>query len=342
MSTLPARVLSGLRPTSRLHIGNYKGAIENWVKLQESGKYQCYYTLVDWHALTTHYADPHEIRQNILALTAEWIACGIDPAKAVIFVQSAVKTHAELHLLFSMITPVPWLERVPTYKEVMQALSDRDLRTYGFLGYPVLQTADIAIYRAQTVPVGEDQVAHLELSREIIRRFNGLYGETFPEPKPLLTPVPRIPGMDGRKMSKSLGNAIWLYDTPADIEKKILPMVTDPARKTRKDPGTPEICPVFDLHKAFSDAGTQDEVAQGCRTAGIGCIDCKKKLLGHLIPQIAPLSEKIHASMQKPAELDDILATGAKAANAAAEETMALVREKIFSEKPMRGSLTPA
>lgn len=331
------RVLSGLRPTGRLHIGHLKGAIENWIKLQD--KYDCFYTVVDWHALTTHYEDTHEIKGDTLDIAMEWIACGIDPEKSVIFIQSDIKQHAELHLIFSMITPIAWLERVPTYKETLQQLSERDLRTYGFLGYPVLQAADIAAYRAHHVPVGEDQVAHLELAREIVRRFNYLYGEVFPEPKPLLTPTPRLPGTDGRKMSKSYDNSINLSDEPKVLEKKVLTMVTDPARKRRYDPGNPDICPVFDFHKAFTPEEKRRELDTECRKAGIGCIDCKRVLLSNLNPVLNPISAKKTELSKKPDFIRNILNEGAKKAAIIAEETMVMVRGAVFSEKKREKAL---
>ncbi len=247
------RILSGMRPTGALHLGNYLGALENWVSLQD--RYECFFSIADWHSLTTDYADTSAIRENVIDVATDWLAAGLDPARSTLFVQSLVPQHAELHLLLSMIVPVPWLERVPTYKEQQQQLSDKDLSTYGFLGYPLLQTADIIIYKANAVPVGEDQAPHVEIAREIVRRFNNLYGEVFPEPQTLLTEAKRIPGTDGRKMSKSYGNAIFLKDDPETVRQKLRPMVTDPARKRRTDPGDPDKCPVFDLHRAFSPAG---------------------------------------------------------------------------------------
>ena len=244
------RILSGMRPTGALHLGNFMGALDNWVGLQDS--HECFFSIVDWHSLTTDYADPSEIRGNIVEVATDWLAAGLDPARSTLFIQSLVPEHAELHLLLSMVVPVPWLERVPSYKEQQQQLQDRDLSTYGFLGYPLLQAADIIIYKADAVPVGEDQAPHVELTREIVRRFNNLYGPVFPEPRTLLTESKRIPGTDGRKMSKSYGNAVYMKDDPETVRRKIRPMVTDPARKRRTDPGNPDVCPVFDLHRAFS------------------------------------------------------------------------------------------
>jgi len=310
-----------------MHIGHLKGAIENWVRLQDT--HECFFAIADWHALTSEYADPARLQENIEQMGLDWLAAGLDPERSVIFVQSHVPEHAELHLLLSMIVPLSWLERVPTYKEQQEQIAHRDLQNYGFLGYPVLQTADILMYRANFVPVGEDQVAHLELSREIARRFNNLYGEVFPEPQALLTPTPRIPGTDGRKMSKSYGNAISLSDTPEEIRSKILTMVTDPARKRRSDPGNPDVCPVFDLHKAFSSPATQQEAAAGCRSAGIGCIDCKKMLLGHLEPALAPVQERRRALDGDRGRIQLLLADGARRARAEARRTMERVRQAM-------------
>jgi tryptophanyl-tRNA synthetase len=247
-------VLSGLRPTGRVHLGNYFGAIRNWVQLQES--YDCFYFVADWHALTSDYADPKNIRQATFDAVADWLAAGLDPKRCRIFVQSEVKEHAELHLLLSMITPLPWLERVPTFKDQQAQLVEKDLNTYGFLGYPLLQTADIIIYRANFVPVGEDQESHLELSREIVRRFNRFYGDVFPEPLPLATTTPKVPGLDGRKMSKSYGNTIPLTASADDIRKLVMTMFTDPERIRRKDPGRPDVCNLFQFHKLFSNDDT--------------------------------------------------------------------------------------
>src|SRR5262245_55955593 len=283
------RILSGMRPTGALHLGHLTGALDNWVGLQDT--YECYWVIVDWHALTTDYADPSAIRENILEVAIDWLAAGLDPKRASLFVQSDVKEHAELHLLLSMVVPLPWLERVPSYMEQQQNIKDKDLSTYGFLGYPLLQTADIIVYKANAVPVGEDQAPHVELTREIVRRFNNFYGPVFPEPQTLLTATPRIPGTDGRKMSKSYGNAIYLKDAPDAVRAALKPMVTDPARKRRTDPGDPDVCPVFDLHKAFSSAASREWAAHGCRTAGIGCLDCKARVTDHLLERL----QVIHA-----------------------------------------------
>jgi tryptophanyl-tRNA synthetase len=317
-------VLSGFRPTGPMHIGHLVGALENWIRLQDT--HECYFAICDWHALTSEYADTSSLRDHVLDMAIDWLAAGLDPDRCTIFVQSHVPEHAELHLLLSMIVPVAWLERVPTYKEQQQQITHRDLTNYGFLGYPVLQAADILIYRAERVPVGEDQLAHLELCREIARRFNSLYGEVFPEPQALTTRVPRVPGTDGRKMSKSYGNAVNLGDPLPETRQKILKMVTDPARKTRKDPGNPDVCPVYDLHKAFSDRATLDLVDVECRRAGIGCIDCKNHLLKHLEPVLSPIQERRARLMNEREHVRAILEAGARRARAEAAETMKRVR----------------
>ena len=318
------RILSGMRPTGPLHLGNFMGALDNWVRLQD--EYECFFIIVDWHALTTDYANPGPIRENIFEVACDWLAAGLDPARSALFVQSEVKEHAELHLLLSMSTPLSWLERVPSYKEQQQQLEGRDLSTYGFLGYPLLQAADIIVYKADAVPVGEDQAPHIELTREVVRRFNNLYGPVFPEPKTLLTESPRIPGTDGRKMSKSYGNMVLLKDPPEAVREKIRPMVTDPARKRRVDPGNPDICPVFDLHKAFSSAETREWAAQGCRTAGIGCLDCKGRLIDHLLHRLEQIHARRPEFASRPDTVWDILREGARRARAAAAATMEEVR----------------
>ena len=331
METKPKpRVLSGMRPTGALHLGHLTGALDNWVRLQDT--YECFYSVVDYHALTTEYEDPSGIRQNVLEVTLDWLAAGIDPSKSHVFIQSLVPEHAELHLLLSMTTPVSWLERVPTYKDVQANMAHRDLATYGFLGYPLLQTADIIIYKANAVPVGEDQAPHIEISREIVRRFNNFYGEVFPEPATLLTPVPRTPGTDGRKMSKSYGNAIYLKDSEAEIRSKLKTMVTDPARQRRTDPGDPAKCPVFDLHKAFSTQQTRDWAAQGCTTATIGCIECKSKLADHVVARVEPMRQKREELAAHPGTVMDILKAGSRSARAVAQTTMHEVRQAMKIE----------
>jgi tryptophanyl-tRNA synthetase len=328
MSTTPREiVLSGIRPTGAAHLGNYVGALRNWVRLQET--HDCYFSIVDWHALSSEYADPKPIRENVFDLACDLLSVGLDPEKCVLFVQSEVKEHAELHLILSMITPLPWLERVPTFKEQQQELADRELNTYGFLGYPLLQTADILIYKAAAVPVGEDQAYHLELAREIARRFNRLYGPVFPEPKMLLTEVPKLAGTDGRKMSKSYGNAIYLKD-PADvIRAKISPMVTDTRRKRRSDPGEPNDCPVFTLHRAFVPAAERETLAAGCRTASVGCLECKKVVIDRLIEFLTPYWERRKALEAEPGRVWDILAAGNAKAARTARKTMEEVRAAI-------------
>ena len=313
-----------MRPTGRLHLGHYHGVLKNWVVLQH--EYQCFFFVADWHALTPHYDDPSMIPQSTWDMVIDWLAAGVNPGEATLFVQSRVPEHAELHLLLSMITPLGWLERVPTYKEQQQQLSERDLSTYGFLGYPLLQSADIIIYRAAAVPVGEDQAPHIELAREVVRRFNNFFGEVFPEPRTLLTASPRTPGTDGRKMSKSYENAVYLKDDPETVRKKIKPMVTDPARMRRSDPGDPEKCPVFDLHKAFSSKETREWAAEGCRTAGIGCIDCKAKLTDHMLDRLAGIHERRPEYASRPDTVWDILREGSKRARAVAQATMDEVR----------------
>ncbi|MBZ5528243.1 MAG: tryptophan--tRNA ligase [Acidobacteriia bacterium] len=414
--TKKKRVLSGMRPTGRLHIGHYFGALENWVRLQNDPGYDCFYFVADWHALTTDYADPSGVAQSTIEIATDWLAAGLDPEKAVLFVQSQVPEHAELHLLLSMVTPLGWLERVPTYKEQLDNIKDKDLHTYGFLGYPTLQTADIIIYGAEglplVVPVGEDQVAHVELSREIVRKFNFHFGmsidtaemskpenamavqimwETFrgkasafsqvsvpsqvaiermagdirkaamegglvnfyerfvpwvqenraaekfialkavlTPPQEILTKTPRIPGTDGRKMSKSYGNFISLSESDADIRAKTKVMVTDPARKRRTDVGDPEKCPAYDWHKLFSSKETLEWAAAGCRTAGIGCIECKAKMADHLITWIEPVRARRKEYEAHPGRVLEILDAGSGKARKVAQGTMERVREAVF------------
>ncbi len=322
------RVVSGKRSTGELHLGHYFGALKTWVSLQDH--YECFFFVADWHALTTDYHDPSVIEKNVLSNVADWLALGLDPKKATLFIQSHVKEHAELFLLLSMITPLSWLERNPTYKEQLRQLQNKDLSNFGFLGYPVLQTADIIIYKGAKVPVGEDQVPHLELSREITRRFNHLYGTLFPEPEALLSEAPKIPGTDGRKMSNSYTNCIYLSDSKETVTQKIMTMVTDPARKRRQDPGNPKDCPLFDLHEVYTkDESVIKEVEKGCTTAGIGCVDCKKILLKSLIPWHEEIFEKRTAIMKKPSFVTDVLDEGAKKAKAEAQKTMEEVRKAM-------------
>ena len=321
------RVLSGMRSTGKLHLGNYVGALQNWVRMQDD--YECFFMVADWHALTTDYADTSRIKENSLDVVLDWLAAGLDPERSVIFIQSHVPAHAELHLLFSMITPLGWLERVPTYKEQRDNIKDKDLGTYGFLGYPVLQSADILVYKADCVPVGEDQVAHVELTREIARRFNGFYGSkkaVFPEPQALLTPAAKLPGTDGRKMSKSYGNTVMLTDPEPVVRQKLKTMVTDPARVRRSDPGNPDVCPVGDLHKIFSDKATMAKVNEGCRSAGIGCIECKGWAADALVQLLNPMQERRKKFEENPRLAWDILEAGTERARKAAGETMDDVR----------------
>ena len=403
-ATQKARVLSGMRPTGRLHIGNYFGALPNWLRLQNDPAYECFYFIADWHSLTSDYADTSGIAQNVIEIATDYLAAGLDPAKSVIFLQSLVPEHAELHLLLSMVTPLGWLERVPTYKEALENIKDKDLHNYGFLGYPVLQCADIVIYGEPgvplIVPVGEDQVSHVEVSREIVRRFSIFYGlhvdpsllndasvarrltrlmglqpweredkgrflgdirrlaleagvrniheklgkeasylpfsPPLVEPEVMLTKTPRIPGTDGRKMSKSYGNAITLSESDADIRAKTKVMMTDPARKRRTDPGDPDKCPAYDWHKLFSPPETLQWAAEGCRTAGIGCIECKAKMADHLIEWITPIRERRVQYENNPARVLEILDEGSKKARVVAQGTMERVREAVFGWQKKR------
>jgi tryptophanyl-tRNA synthetase len=381
-TSMKPRVLSGMRSTGKLHLGNYVGALENWVKLQDSGDYDCFFFIADWHALTTDYADTSNVEQNTWEVLVDWLAAGIDPEKSVVFLQSHVPQHAELHLIFSMITPLGWLERVPTYKEQRDNIKDKDLGTYGFLGYPLLQAADILMYgrpgakdpakdNPLFVPVGEDQVAHIELTREVARRFNQFYtlssryayevrnpstvqsgrvitpprqtpivgagvsevasehSYVFPEPQALLTPSPKLPGTDGRKMSKSYGNTIMLSEPPESIRQKLKTMVTDPARVRRTDPGDPDKCPVGDLHKIFSTKETLTKVYEGCRSAGIGCIECKGWAAESLIRKIEPMQERRKKYEENPQRAWDILEAGSRKAQAMAQATYDAARDAM-------------
>jgi tryptophanyl-tRNA synthetase len=326
-SKIRKRVLSGMRPTGKLHLGNYVGALQNWVGMQD--EYECYFCVVDWHALTTDYADPSHVKENSLEVVFDWLAAGLDPDESVLFLQSHVPAHAELHLLLSMITPLGWLERVPTYKEQRDNIKDKDLGTYGFLGYPLLQAADILVYKANAVPVGEDQVAHIELTREIARRFNGLYAQVFPEPQTLLTPAAKLPGTDGRKMSKSYANTIQLADPEPVVRQKLKTMMTDPARVRRTDPGNPDVCPVGDLHKIFSSKQTLAKVNEGCRSAGIGCIECKGWAADALVQLLNPMQERRRKFEENPRLAWDILEAGSERARSTTGETMKHVRASM-------------
>jgi len=338
MSPKKGRILSGMRPTGKLHLGNYVGALRNWVNLQDD--YDCFFFIADWHALTTDYADTGAVKQNSLEVMIDYLAAGLDPERSTLFIQSHVPQHAELHLLFSMITPLGWLERVPSYKEQRENIKDKDLSTYGFLGYPLLQSADILIYQANFVPVGEDQVPHVELTREVARRFNQFYPRkvhagdrepqrdvVFPEPQPLLTPAAKLPGTDGRKMSKSYGNTLLLSEPEKSLRQKLKTMVTDPARVRRTDAGDPDKCPVGDLHKIFSDAGTMAKVYEGCRSAGIGCIECKGWAADSLWKILEPIQERRAKYEANPKLAWDLLEEGSAKARVAAEATMVEARD---------------
>jgi tryptophanyl-tRNA synthetase len=348
IQTQRPRVLSGMRPTGKLHLGNYMGALANWVKLQD--EYECYFFIADWHALTTDYADPSQIAPNTLEVMLDYLAAGLDPERSVLFLQSRVLQHAELALLLGMMTPVGWLERVPSYKEMQENLASKDLTTFGFLGYPVLMAADILMYQPDFVPVGQDQQAHVELTREIARRFNQFYPRpvatgpakigqflkassvqelmyVLPEPKVLLTPSPKLPGTDGRKMSKSYGNTILMSDPEPVVRQKLKTMVTDPARIRRTDKGDPDKCPVGDLHKVFSTPETMAKVYDGCRSAGIGCIECKSWAADALMRILQPIQER-RASMTEPQAIE-ILNEGSRRAAIRADQTMVQVREAM-------------
>ncbi len=329
ISSSRPRVLSGMRPTGKLHLGNYMGALANWVKLQDN--YDCYFFIADWHALTTDYADPSQIAPNTIEVMLDYLAAGLDPERSVLFLQSRVLQHAELALLLGMSTPLGWLERVPSYKEMQENLASKDLTTFGFLGYPVLMAADILIYQPDFVPVGQDQQAHVELTRELARRFNQFYKlgdrDVLPEPKVLLTPSPKLPGTDGRKMSKSYGNTILLSDPEPVLRQKLKTMVTDPARVRRTDPGDPDKCPVGDLHKVFSLPETMAKVYEGCRSAGIGCIECKSWAADALVKILEPIQQRRAATTE--AQAIEILNAGSRRAAARAEQTMIEVREAM-------------
>jgi len=322
-------VLSGMRPTGKLHIGHYLGVLENWKELQEREDTDCFFFVADWHALTTQYDETEELKENSREMVIDWLACGVDPGRSTLFVQSDIIEHAELHLYLSMITPLPWLERNPTYKEQLREQETRDLRTYGFLGYPVLQAADIIIYKADMVPVGIDQVPHVELTREIVRRFNHFYGEIFPVPAPYLTETPKLLGIDNRKMSKSYGNAIFLADGDDEIQRKVMEMVTDPARKRRKDPGNPDVCNVFSYHKIFSDASVVERVNRECRTAEIGCVECKELMAEGLKGFISPIRAKRVEVAGDNSTVGKVLEEGGKRAKTIAGDTLRQVREGI-------------
>ncbi|MBS3757074.1 MAG: tryptophan--tRNA ligase [Desulfobacterales bacterium] len=325
--TKKKRIVSGMRPTGALHLGNYHGALSNWIHMQDS--YDCFFFIADWHALTSDYENTAHIKACIRKMMIDWLGAGLSPDKSTLFVQSHIKCHAELFLLLSMITPLSWLERNPTYKEQIAELKNKDLSTFGFLGYPILQAADIIIYRAEGVPVGIDQAAHIEITREIARRFNYFYGYVFPEPETILTESAKILGTDRRKMSKSYENAIFLSDTPDAIRKRVATMITDPQRKKRNDPGDPDVCNVFSFHKSYSPVDMVKEIDQDCRRAAIGCVECKQKMAENLISALAPIREKTEYYHQHLDLVDDIIAQGNKAAAAEAERTMESVRKAL-------------
>jgi tryptophanyl-tRNA synthetase len=316
-----------MQPSGLLHLGNLLGALDNWKTLQD--QYECFFFVADWHALSTNYEDTSRIREYIRAMVIDWLAAGIDPQRSTVFVQSDNPDHAVLHLLLSMIVPIPWLERNPTYKEKQEQISERDLATYGFLGYPVLQAADILLYKATYVPVGKDQLPHLELTREIARRFNSLYGAVLVEPQEQLTHFPKVPGTDGRKMSKSYGNTINLSDPEPVVRQKLKTMVTDPARVRRHDPGNPDVCPVYDFHKIFSKPPVVEKINRECRTAAIGCIDCKKLVADAMVERLTPIWEARQKLTATAHDVDDIVRDGARRAKAASEQTLQEVNEAM-------------
>ena len=320
------RILSGFRSTGKLHLGNLVGALENWVKLQE--KYECFFEIANWHALTTTFEDTIDQKVLIREVAIDWLASGLDPERSTIFIQSDVPEHSELYLLLGMVVPVPWLERNPTLKEQVRDLDLQGKVNYGLLGYPVLQAADILIYRATVVPVGEDQVPHLELTREIARRFNSLYGDVFPEPKPLLTLFPRVKGTDGKKMSKSLENTILLSDSPEVLRKKVMKSYTDPKKIHKNDPGRPEQCPIYEYHTIFN-AEDSPTIRRDCKRGHVGCVECKERLLPHLEEGLSPYREKREELIRNPKQLDEILLEGGKKARKVARETMERVRDAM-------------
>ena len=324
---MASRVLSGMQPSGLMHLGNLLGALENWKTLQ--AEHDCFFFVADWHALSTNYADTSRLKEFSQELLIDWLAAGIDPNRATVFLQSHVPEHAILHLLFSMIIPIPWLERNPTYKEKQDEIKEKDLSTYGFLGYPVLQAADILLYKPDLVPVGKDQHPHLELTREVGRRFNSLYTPVFPEPKEYLTKFPKVLGIDGRKMSKSYHNTINLSDTEPTVRQKLKTMVTDPARVRRTDKGNPELCPVYDFHKIFSPNSTIKQIDIDSRTAAIGCIDCKKQVADAMVERFSPLWETRAAVTAHPSQTQEVVAEGRKRASVVAKETMREVQEAM-------------
>jgi tryptophanyl-tRNA synthetase len=321
------RILSGMRPTGPLHMGNYLGALDNWVKMQD--QYECFFFVADWHALTSDYEKPGPMNEYVRQILIDWLSAGLSPEKSTLFVQSKVPEHTELFLVFSMITPVPWLERNPTYKDQIVQLQNKDLSTFGFLGYPVLQAADILIYKAQGVPVGVDQVPHVEITREIARRFNYLYGTVFPEPEAVLTETPKILGLDRRKMSKSYGNAIYLSDTPEEIRAKVMQMITDPQRARRSDPGNPDVCNVYEFHRLYTDPETRQQIDRQCRKAEIGCVECKRIMAENLIQALASMQEKRQFYLSHPEMVQEIMIEGSRKARQIAVETLRQVKAAL-------------
>ena len=324
---MASRVLSGMQPSGLMHLGNLLGALENWKTLQV--QHECFFFVADWHALSTNYADTSRLKEFTQELLIDWLAAGIDPNRATVFIQSQVPEHAILHLLFSMIIPIPWLERNPTYKEKQEEITEKDLTTYGFLGYPVLQASDILLYKPDLVPVGKDQLPHLELTREVGRRFNSLYTTVFPEPKGYLTQFPKVLGTDGRKMSKSYHNTINLSDTELEVRQKLKTMVTDPARVRRTDKGNPELCPVYDFHKSFSSEDVIKQIDTDCRTAAIGCIDCKRQVADAMVKRFSPMWETRATFSARPKQTQEVVEEGRKRAATVASETMAEVKEAM-------------
>jgi tryptophanyl-tRNA synthetase len=321
------RLVSGMRSTGPLHLGNYHGALSNWVNIQDD--YECFFFIADWHALTSDYENPGNIKKYVWQMMIDWLSSGLTPDKSTLFIQSRVPEHAELFLYLSMITPIPWLERNPTFKEQIIQIKNKDLSTFGFLGYPVLQAADIIMYKADGVPVGVDQVPHVEITREIARRFNFFYGSVFPEPDAILTQTPKILGLDRRKMSKSYHNAIYLSDSPKEISAKVAQMITDPKRARKSDPGDPNICNVFDFHKLYSDQETISMVDDNCRKAQIGCVECKRVMADFLIKALEPMYTKRQYYENKPKLVEDIFANGSEKARKVAKETMAQIRSAV-------------
>lgn len=322
------RVLSGMQSSGRLHLGNLLGALENWVEMQD--EYDCFYFVADWHALSSSYQDTSELRDNMVDIGVNWLAAGLDPEKSTLFIQSLLPQHAVLHVLLGMITPLPWLERVPSYKEKLEEVKDRNLYTYGFLGYPVLQAADIIIYKADFVPVGMDQLSHLELTREIVRRFHDIFGKkVFVEPQPKLAQVKKLPGIDGRKMSKSYNNAIYLADSPEERARKVSMIVTDPQRVRRTDPGDPEVCNIYVFHKVFTSAERVAEIDKACRVAAIGCVDCKKELAKNIAKYMAPFDEKREHWLERSDEVLEIFREGSRKAEKVAAKTLAEAEEAM-------------